>query len=530
MHTTLTQVHYRLVLAAGAAALVLAGCGGGGGSDPTPTPPPAPPPVATPTPIPGSYADPVTYSNADSASLANGVEGAAVVTRGMTLAGKTLRYKATTGHLTASDAVTGQPVASFFYVAYTAGTLEASKRPVTFFFNGGPGSSSIWLHLGSFGPRRIVTSVPDNNMPNPPQLVDNQETLLDHSDLVFVDAIGTGLSQAIAPRTNLSMYGVDADAAAFRDFVMRYVAVNGRQASPKYLFGESYGGPRAGVMANLLEVAGVRLAGVVLQSPAMNYNSNCGMFNPGLVSCEGYFPSYAATSSYHKKAVPPVGSFEQYMQQMRDFSATTYRSALGPFIASGTPATPAVLAQLAEYTGLAPATWSALSLTPGTYRANLIQGTAIGRYDARVTAPVGSQQAAGGDASHALIDASFVNSMKPYLANELGYITQSNYMIGTNIVNKWNFSHDGKPLPDTIPDVAAAMAINPTLKVIAMSGYYDLATPFYQTEIDMARLGNNPNVQIKNYHGGHMSYLDNAARLIQRADMVALYNSESVAK
>ncbi len=426
--------------------------------------------------------------------------------------------------------MTGQPVASFFYIAYTAGNLEASKRPVTFFFNGGPGSSSVWLHLGSFGPRRIVTSVPANNMPNPVQVVDNQETLLNHSDLVFVDAIGTGLSQAIAPKTNLSFYGVDADAAAFRDFVMRYVAVNARQASPKYLFGESYGGPRAGVMANLLEVAGVKLAGVVLQSPAMNYNSNCGMFNIGLVSCEGYFPSYAATSAYHKKAVPPAGGFDSYMVQARQFSATTYRSALVPFLASATPATPEVLAQLADYTGLAPLTWSALSLPPGSYRTNLMPGTAIGRYDARVSAPAGSAQAAGGDTSHALIDAAFVNTIPTFLATELGYITLSKYAIGSNVVGLWNFSHDGKTLPDTIPDVAAAMTINPALKVVAMSGYYDLATPFYQTEMDMARLGTSPNIQIKNYHGGHMSYLDDAARVIQRADMVTLYNSESVAK
>lgn len=218
------------------------------------------------------------------------------------------------------------------------------------------------------------------------------------------------------------------------------------------------------------------------------------------------------------------------MQQMREFSATTYRSAPVPFLAGGTPATPAVLSQLVQHTGLSPLTWSDLSLTPGLYRANLISGTAIGRYDARVSAPAGSPQAAGGDTSHALIDGSFVAAMKPYLNNELGYYAQSNYMIGNNLLSRWKFAHDGKSLPDTIPDVAAAVTINPALKVVAMSGYYDLATPFYQTELDMARLGNNPNIQVKNYHGGHMSYLDNAARVIQRADMVTLYNSESVAK
>jgi carboxypeptidase C (cathepsin A) len=449
----------------------------------------------------------------------------------ITLDGRPLDYTATTGHLTATDLGTGQAAASFFYVAYTAGTLPAAQRPVTFFYNGGPGSASIWLHLGSFGPRRMATTFPSTEpLTSPPQLVDNQETLLDHSDLVFVDAIGTGYSQAIAPRTNAQFWGVDQDAAAFRDFVRRYLAVNNRQASPVYLFGESYGGPRTAVMANLLETAGVRVTGVMLQSPAMNYNSNCGVFNPGQVSCEGYIPSYAAVSSYHQNGSLPT-DFSTVLQRAREFAAGAYRSEVGPFIASGTPPSDATLTQLAAYTGLPVLTWRQdFSMVPGAFRARFMPGQVIGRYDARVKAPTGSPLTAGGDPSMTLVGGAFVNAIGGYLGNELRYTASTPYLGSNNIVNQWNFSHDGKAVPDTIPDLAAALTLNPAMKVLAMGGYHDLATPFYQTELDLARLGTGPSIQIRNYDSGHMSYLDDRVRRLQKADLRAFYNSVSVAQ
>jgi carboxypeptidase C (cathepsin A) len=434
-------------------------------------------------------------------------------------------------HLTATDLQTGQPAASFFYVAYTAGALPAAQRPLTFFYNGGPGSASIWLHLGSFGPRRIATTFPSTEQPaTAPQLVDNQETLLDHSDLVFVDAIGTGYSQAIAPRTNAQFWGVDQDAAAFRDFVRRYLAANNRQASPVYLFGESYGAPRTAVVANLLESAGVRVTGVMLQSAAMNYHSNCGMFNPGQVSCEGYIPSYAAVSSYHQTGSLPT-DFSSVLQRAREFAAGSYRSEVAAFIAGGTPPSDATVTQLVGYTGLPALTWRQdFSMTPGAYRARLLPGQVIGRYDARVRAPSGSALAAGGDPSLTLVNNVFVNTIRPYLETELRYTTSVPYLSSNNVLNLWNFSHDGKTLPDTIPDLAAALTLNPAMKVLAMSGYHDLATPFYQTELDLARLGASAGIQIRNYDSGHMSYLDDRVRRLQKADLRAFYNSQSVAQ
>jgi carboxypeptidase C (cathepsin A) len=389
----------------------------------------------------------------------------------------------------------------------------------------------MWLHMGSFGPKRIVTSIPGTVMPNPAQLVENQETLLDHSDLVFVDAIGTGFSQAIAPRTNQQFWGVDSDAAAFRDFVRRYIAVNGRAASPKYLFGESYGAPRTGVMANLLEVAGVKLAGVVLQSAAMNYNSNCAVMNPGTLSCEGFIPSYAATSAYHGRSNPVPTDLSSYLQQAVAFAAGQYRPAVAAFLANATPPPADVVTQLVSFTGLPSSLWnSQLSMGPGTYRANLLPGKMIGRYDARVNAPNPGPLTVDGDPSITVINATFVNTVRNYISSELRYTAGSTYATFADVINVWNFSHDGKQVPDTIPDLAAALTINPTMKVVAMSGYYDLATPFRQTELDLERLGPSPNIIVRNYASGHMSYLDDVARKAQRADMLTLFNSQSVAK
>jgi carboxypeptidase C (cathepsin A) len=517
----------RLTLAALSAALLLAACGGGGGGSSTPTPVPTP----TPTPLPGSFADTVVYSGGATASLASAVEGAAVVPMHITVGGKSLDYTATTGHLTATDAVTGQAAASFFYVAYTAGTLDASKRPLTFLYNGGPGSASMWLHMGSFGPKRIVTNIPATTMPNPTQLVENQETLLEHSDLVFVDAIGTGFSQAIAPRTNKDFWGVDNDAAAFRDFVRRYVAVNNRQASPKFLFGESYGAPRTGVLANLLEVAGVKMTAVVLQSAVMNYNVNCGLMNPGSLSCEGFIPSYAAISAYHMLSNPLPTDLGSYLQQAINFTSTQYAPAVSAYLLSNTPPPASVLTQLVAFTGLPSILWTNnLAMGPGQYRANLLSGRMIGRYDARVNAPNGSALTVDGDPSITVVNNVFVDTARNYITSELRYTAKSAYAPFNDIINLWNFSHDGKQVPDTIPDLAAAITINPALKVVAMSGFYDLATPYHQTEIDLARLGANPNVQVRNYGSGHMSYLDNTVRVAQRADLITLFNSESVSK
>ena len=498
--------------------LLLAACSGGGGGGGSSQ--------STPPPTGQNYTDPVVYSGGANASLQSAAEITAVTHAQLPLNGATLNYTATAGHLTARTLGTGAERASFFYVAYTLDNAPAATRPVTFFYNGGPGSASVWLHLGSFGPKRLVTGFPATTAATPFPLVDNAESLLDVSDLVFVDAIGSGYSQAIAPNTNSTFWGVDVDAAAFRDFVMRYVIVNNRAASPKFLYGESYGGPRTGILAHLLETAGVHLHGVVLQSPAMNYSSNCGIVD-GVAICSSYLPSYAASGAWYNRAnpSPAPAAIPAYMVDMRTFSTTQYDPAVRSLLGNGVAPAPALLTQLVNTTGLSLSNWQTnLNFPPGQFQSALMPGTQIGRYDSRVSAPSGSALAQNGDPSSTFISPSFGSNIMGYLA-ALGYTTPSGYVMSSNAINSWNFTHDGRQVPDTIPDLAAAIAINPALKVLAVNGYHDLATPFYITEQDLARLGNNPNVRIRNYMGGHMTYLDDGSRVLQKADLVQFYQN-----
>ncbi|APV50902.1 hypothetical protein BWI17_15120 [Betaproteobacteria bacterium GR16-43] len=503
------------ILSVFAALLVVAGCGGGGGGGSNPTPPP---PSNT-----FNYTDAQVYSSAANASLASPNEITSVTQGSVTVAGQAIAYTATTGHLTARRLGTDAADASFFYVAYTANGRDPATRPVTFFYNGGPGSATVWLHLGSYGPKRLDAHAPSQDVPLPFPLVDNAESMLDISDLVFVDAIGTGYSQAIAPNTNQTFFGVDADAGVFRDFIRRYVAVNNRAASPKFLFGESYGTTRSAVLARALESAGVRLSGVVLLSSVLNYNSNCGLTSSNSLSCGGYFPSYGAIGAWHGRTNPPVNvaGLPAFAEQLRALTNNVYAPAVVSFLSSRTVPPPATLQTFTDATGVPVAQWQgSLNLGPDPFRNTLIPGYQLGRYDARMSA-------AGGvgnfDISSSFITTSFSVGLQGYFNDTLRYTNPSNYTFLGNAINTWNFSHDGQDLPDVVPDLATALALNPRLQVLAVSGYHDLATPWFQTERDISRLGSLPNVRVRNYSGGHMIYLDDASRVTQKADLADFY-------
>ena len=499
------------LLVAGAL-LVLASCSGGGGGG-TSAPAPAPGPVG------GGFADPNTYSGERTAALTSPNEGSAISRATVTVGGRVLAYTATAGHLTARRLATDAADASMFHVAYTLDGADPATRPVTFLFNGGPGSASIWLHLGSFAPKRLAAQAPSTTVATPFPLVDNAESLIDVTDLVFVDAVGTGFSQAIAPNTNGSFWGVDADAGVFRDFIRRYVAVNNRAASPRFVLGESYGTARSAVLAYLLESAGVRLSGVILWSSIMNYNSNCGVL---VANCVGYFPSYGETGAYHQRTVPlqPAGSSDAYAEAMRSLATNVYAPAVTTFLQSGMLPPPATIQLFVDATGASLSAWqSGLNMGPSRYRTLLLPGSALGRYDARMVA-VGV--ASTTDISSTFISPSFTGTIDPYLAS-LGYTARSAYATTSNAINTWDFSHDGEPLPDTIPDLMAALTLNPRLKVLAVSGYHDLATPFFQTELDLRRIGPHPNISVRNYDGGHMTYLTDASRIRQKADLIQFY-------
>jgi carboxypeptidase C (cathepsin A) len=502
-------------------AVLLSSCGGGGGSggDGGGSGPPL------------AYDDPVVYSASPNASLASATEASAVTHHQITLGGQAVAYTATAGHLTAHALVGEAPLASFFYVAYTLDGANPATRPVTVFYNGGPGSASVWLHLGSFGPKRLATGAPSTSPTKPFPLVDNTESLLDESDLVFIDAVGTGLSEAIAPYSNRSFWSVDADADLFRDAIRRWQALNGRAASPLFLFGESYGTLRSAVLAERLESAGIPVAGVILQSSILNYNSNCGVFSPGTVDCTGFMPSYSAVGAWFSLTTPVPDDLGAFLGEMRDFAEDTYHPAVIDWLTASTPPTPGLLDSLQANTGEPVSQWQLeFSLGPDRFQRTLKPGEITGRYDARMAVPTGSPLAREGDPSSTVISDEFDNAINAYLPEVLGYGTRSHYVTVSDAISYWDFGHDGQELPDAVPDLAAAMAINPDLRVLSVAGVDDLATPFYQTERDLMRLPDlAPRLTVRTYVGGHMTYLDDGSRVVQKADLVSFYRGAAAA-
>jgi carboxypeptidase C (cathepsin A) len=512
----------------------------------------------------------VTYNVTDKGSLkkTDAVERSAQSKHEIQLHGKRFDYLATAGHLNIVDPNTTDANASFFYVAYTKdGAAGAASRPVTFFYNGGPGSSSVWLHLGSYGPRRLdinalnlyhplpgdVTGV----VPNFP-FVDNEETLLDTTDLVFVDAIGTGYSQAVEPRTNLDFWSVDTDAAAFRDFVIRYLDANQRKSSPLYLFGESYGGPRTAVLSRLLTEANYLPAGIVLQSPMLNLNASCTSDTSGSatknIPCAGFFPSYAAVAAHFKPSlILPGKSLAEYLEQdVIAYVAGTYKPAWEAYLASRkSPPTTKVLDDITVTmktrfgVELKPQTANKMPMgtpynpQPDTVYSEsmMFKGKELGRFDARVAVDSHSRWAKEGDPASTLLNNSYAANIKDYLNTQLNYAASSVYALHTDASSAWNFTHkiNGKNSmgvlgrADTVPDLQGALRGNPNMKILAMSGYHDLATPFYQTKLDLDRLTGKErdNLTLKNYEGGHMVYLTPASRVQARGALKVFYRNGS---
>jgi len=444
--------------------------------------------------------------------------------------------------------------AAMFYVAYfkDGGGKNAEgrgARPVTFIFNGGPGSASFWLHMGAFGPRRIVTSTDAHTPAAPYSLINNTSSLLDASDLVFVDAPGTGFSRIAGKDKEKAFYGVDADAYAFSEFISQFLSKYSRWNSPKYLFGESYGTPRAAVLINQLEAdRSVDFNGVILLSQILNFDLSPDRptGNPGVdVPYETVLPTYAATAWYHQKLPGEHKNLEALLTEVEQFAMGEYARALAAGSELSANDRAAVAEKLHQYTGL-PVDYilkADLRIDGGEFRQNLqgAEGMATGRLDTRFSGPDLDPlaQRADYDPQASALSSAYVSAFNDYARRELHYGDGKSFKPSIRTFATWNFQHQqpgqgqmvlsSRQGSNVMPDLANAMKINPNLKVQLNAGYFDLATPFYQGVYEMHHLpmpaSLQANIEYKFYESGHMVYAkdtslkmlhDNVAGFIRR--------------
>jgi carboxypeptidase C (cathepsin A) len=451
--------------------------------------------------------------------------------------GKRIAYTARAGTILLKDKE-NEPAASVFYVAYTADRGDARTRPVTFLWNGGPGSSTIWLHMGSFGPVRV--DVPKNaTQPGPaPALRDNDMTLLDTSDLVFVDAVGTGWSTVVARGKTADFYGVDEDARAFSQFVQRWITRNGRWQSPKFLFGESYGTTRAANVANLLQNDGVAVSGIVLLSSALDYNFLPIGNGPGEdMAFVGYLPTEAAVAWYHHKAAGSPPDLPRFLDEVRAFAGGPYAQALmrGDTLDAATRAQ--IVVKLHAYTGLDAAYIEAanLRIDPNRFEQELLraEGRNVGRYDGRYSGPAIDRNAAyiDYDPSDTMTAAAYIGAFNHYAHDVLGYRDDRPYDVldfGVNRAWKYMRGQDASAV-SVVADLQSVMVQNPSLHVLSANGYFDLATGFYGTEYLLNHMNLSPEqhkrLHFAYFNSGHEVYLNHDALVQFKAELVRFYRT-----
>jgi carboxypeptidase C (cathepsin A) len=504
----------------------------------------------------------------------------AVISNGsVTVDGKSISYQAIAGTLIVHpkdwddvprDPATDKPgpddgdgknptaEASMFYVAYfkDGGKDSGGKisRPVTFIFNGGPGSASFWLHMGAFGPRRIVTSTDVHTPAAPYSLVNNASSLLDASDLVFIDAPGTGFSRIAGKDKEKAFYGVDPDAYAFAEFISQFLSKYARWNSPKYLFGESYGTPRAAVLVNQLESdRSIDFNGVILLSQILNFDLSPDRptGNPGIdAPYQTVLPTYAATAWYHKKLPAEHPNIETFLTEVEQFAMGEYARALAAGSELSATDKAAVAEKLHQYTGL-PVDYilkADLRIDGGEFRQTLqgAEGKSTGRLDSRFSGPELDPlaQRAEYDPQASALSSAYVSAFNEYARRELHYGEGKSFKPSIRTFATWNFQHalpgqSGMPMSsrqgtNVMPDLANAMKINPNLKVQLNAGYFDLATPFYQGVYEMHHLpmpvSLQANIEYEFYESGHMVYAKDTSLKMLHDNVAGFIRRTSTAK
>jgi carboxypeptidase C (cathepsin A) len=436
----------------------------------------------------------------------------------ITVDGKLLKYTATTGRLPIKRG-DGKIEAEMFFVAYTLDGQDAAKRPLTFAFNGGPGSSTIWLHMGALGPRKVVLQ-PEGFMPPAPyHIEDNPYTLLDKTDLVLIDAIGTGFSRAADAEMFKKFWGVKGDIEAFSEFIRLYITRNERWSSPLYILGESYGTTRAAGIAGYLADQGISFNGITLLSMVLNFQT----LEDNKTNDEPYIfllPSFTMIAGYHHKLPADLGQdMNKAREESEKFASGDYAQAL----AKGDALTPEerqkVIDQLSRFTGLSKEVIDEanLRIDVGKFTHYLLidQKVRVGRLDGRFTGPdpEGLLDTRFYDPTGPATQPPFTSVLNNYLRTELGYKTDMPYYTFAQEAGfaKWDWGSAIQGYPDTASAIRQAIVKNPYLKILVMEGYYDLATPYFAANYTIDHLDlpqkYRSNVSYATYDSGHMVYL-----------------------
>lgn len=433
--------------------------------------------------------------------------------------GQSVAYTATTGETYLKDK-DGKPLAAIFATAYVKDGADPKSRPVTFLYNGGPGSGSLWLHMGAFGPKRVVLPDAQDDGAPPYPVIDNPESLLDVTDIVFIDPVGTGFAHTIGKKEAKDYWGVSADAKSIAEFIRIWLADNGRWSSPKYIGGESYGTTRSVALINELEgqYNDVAINGIILISAILDFGAPAevpGNEMPYILN----LPSMATTAWYHRKVANPPATVAEIAAQARAFAIGPYAAALLKGNALGAEERASVRAELARLTGLSEqyVDNANLRVAPGRFYKELLRdrGLAIGRLDTRYTGvdydKAGEQP--DNDPSFYGIDGAYTTAINSYLRDDLKLKMDRTYVtIGG--VRGWDWKladqggRDGEVYVNVAPYLGKALRENSGLKVFVGQGWYDFATPFFGAEYSMNRPGFDPaRIQFHYYDAGHMMYV-----------------------
>jgi len=487
------------------------------------------PQAPSPSPSPSPSASP---SSAEKAEKLPDKDEPPVLTRHEArIGGRSLKYTVTTGMMPLkTDA--GETEAQIFFMAYTADrTGPASQRPLMFSFNGGPGSSSVWLHVGALGPRR-VRMLDDGRMPVPPyELVDNEESWLDQTDLVFIDPVGTGYSRPAKPELGKKFWGLQGDIDSVGEFIRLYLSRYQRWGSPLFLVGESYGTTRAAGLAGHLIDKGVGFNGIILVSTILNFQT--ARFTKGNdLPYVLFLPTYTATAWYHQRLPADLQSkpLRAVLEEAERWALGDYTLALAKGDRLPAAERQAVIDALARYTGLDKRFLdnSDLRIEIQRFDKELLrdQKRTVGRLDSRFE---GIDALAAGDRpdfdpSMAAIRPPYTALFYDYVRGALGYKTDLTYHILGGGIGPWEWGTNNG-FADVSESLRSAFAKNPHMKLLVAKGYYDLATPYFAAEYTLSHMGLDPslraNIRTREYEGGHMMYIDKKELAKLKTDVTA---------